>query len=104
LSSIADFQNQILSIQPKGINVFGTYIPGFGGASMSARVGSTEADVVRKLQKNVHELSSLIKSQADYASIKEQKKIVEADLRMCNVVGLVSDKDLDSLITSLNEL
>lgn len=104
MSDLAEFGKKIALIQPKGLNAYGTGIPGIGGASIANRGGSTESDVTTMLNRDVHELLAAISANEAQDLLKQKKQKVEGHLRSCNIVGLITDEELNALLDELQEL
>lgn len=101
---VSDFVNKVNSIQPIGLNIFGTGIAGMQGASLSSRGGSTESDLLLELKRGVHKLAKLVIGKGKKQEINQQEELVFAQLRTCAVVGIITGDQLDALIEELNNL
>lgn len=104
MSNLAEFGKKVALIQPKGLNAFGTGIPGMTGASTASRGGSSESDVITMLNRDTHELLAAISANETQDVIEQKKQNVEGHLRSCNIIGVITDKELGELLAKLQGL
>jgi hypothetical protein len=98
MNNINAFARKIASLKSRTINAFGIGISGITGAP------NADDSVLRDLNVETHKLLALISQKSSIKLISEQKEIVEAKLKVCAVVGIVSESELKILVNELHNL
>ena len=98
------FYKKIVNIQPKNLNVMGTGVPGIACSSVAGRCVSTEADVILRLNRVVHDLLDGLKSGKNTNKVPRAKVQVNAELNNCRVLDLIDESQFKELMDDLENI